>query len=61
MDEEFIDVTEMLEHDVELSNDGVAIAGGKVLFALADDVVKRVVVPFEQDLSTDRNNNALLC
>ncbi len=24
-----------------------------MLFALADDVVKRVVVPFEQDLSTE--------
>ena len=55
MDEELVDVAEMLQHDVELSNDGVPIAGGEVLFPLADYIVKCIIVAFKQHLSTRKN------
>ena len=50
MDEELVDVAEVLQHDVELPDDRVPVSRGEMLFALADDVVKGVVVTLEKDL-----------
>ena len=49
MGEELVDPGQVLDDDVELANDGVALDGGEGPVLLADDVVEEVVVALQED------------
>ena len=49
MGEELVDAGQVLDDDVELANDGVALDGGEGPVLLADDVVEEVVVALQED------------
>ena len=50
MDKKLVDVAEVLQHDVKLSDDEIAIFRREELFPLADDVMQGVVVALQQNL-----------
>ena len=49
MGEELVHAGQVLDDDVELANDGVALDGGEGAVLLADDVVEEVVVALQED------------
>ena len=50
VDKKLVDVAEVLQHDVKLSDDEIAIFRREELFPLADDVMQGVVVALQQKL-----------
>lgn len=50
VDKKLVDVAEVLQHDVKLSDDEIAIFRREELFPLADDVMQGVVVALQQNL-----------
>jgi hypothetical protein len=63
MCKKLVDITEVLQHDVELSDNGIAVIRRILPFTLADYVVQSVVFTFEVDLKTESKgpNETIIC
>ena len=54
VDKENVCLCEVLEHEVELLDDGHAVVAGELLVPLADDVVEDVIRPLHVNLGGGR-------